>query len=73
MKELQPGEKLYADLPGLRATDSPPLPFRKKILNAPAHPDIVIRSKETAIIELTSQYNSPNCLHNANARKEAIY
>ena len=57
-------KRLYADLPGLRATDNPQSTI-------PARPDIVIiRANEISFIELTVPYNSPDCLRNAQLRKE---
>ena len=67
---LQPGERLYADLPGLRATDNPPSTIPTEILDTSARPAIVIVSaNEIIFIELTVLYNSPDCLHNARSRK----
>jgi len=71
-EHLQPGERLYADLPGLRATDNPPSTIPAEILDTSARPDIVIVSaNEIIFIELTVPYNSPDCLHNARSRKES--
>ena len=36
MNELQPGERLYANLPGLRVIDNPPSTIPAKILNTHA-------------------------------------
>ena len=69
-KCLQPGERLYADLPEMRATDVPPTTIQAEILDTSACPDIVIvRASEIILIELTVLYNSPDCLHNARLRK----
>ena len=69
---LQPGERLYADLPRLRVTDNPLSTIPAEILDTSARPDIVIVStSEIILIELTVPYNSPDCLHNARSRKES--
>ena len=68
---LQPGERLYADLPGMRVTDNPPTTIPVELLDTSARPDIVIvRASEIVLLELMVPYNSPNCLHNARIRKE---
>ena len=70
---LQPGERLYADLPGLRTTDNPPSTIPAEILDTSARPDIVIVSAGAiTFIELTVPYNSPDSLLNARLRKESI-
>ena len=63
-KCLQPGERLFADLPEMRATDNPPATIPAEILDTSARPDIVIVGDgEITLIELTVPYNSPDCLN----------
>ena len=63
-KCLQPGERLFADLPEMRATDNPPATIPAEILDTLARPDIVIVGDgEITLIELTVPYNSPDCLN----------
>ena len=71
-KCLQPGERLFADLPEIRATDNPPATIPGEILDTSARPDIVIiGDSEITFIELTVPYNSPDCLKNTRLRKES--
>ena len=68
---LQPNEKLYADIPGMRVTDNPPSTVPMDIIATSDRPDIVIiSSNHLLLIELTVPYNSPDCLQNAKSRKK---
>ena len=68
---LQPNEKPYADIPGMRVTDNPPSTVSIDTIATSARPDIVITSpNHLLLIELTVPYNSPDCLQNAKSRKE---
>ena len=62
---------MLADLPGLRAEENPPSTMPNEILVTTTRPDIVtIINQSITIVELTIQYNSPECLANAKHRKE---
>ena len=68
---LPKDEKLYADLPGLRACDNPPATVPQNIVATSARPDmVIIREKKVLLVELTVPYNSPESLRNARKRKE---
>ena len=69
---LSKDEKLYADLPGLRACDNPSATVPQNIVATSARPDMVIVSGGNVIlVELTVPYNSPEALSNAGQRKES--
>lgn len=64
-------EKLYADLPNLRACDNPPSTIPDDIYTTSARPDIVlVRGKVVVLMELTIPYNSPESMRNAQRRKK---
>ena len=69
---LSKDEKLYADLPGLRACDNPSATVPQNIVATSARPDMVIVSGgDVKLVELTVPYNSPEALRNARQRKES--
>ena len=69
---LSKDEKLYAELPGLRACDNPSATVPQNIVATSARPDMVIVSGgNVKLVELTVPYNSPEALRNARQRKES--
>ena len=67
---LGDGTKLYADLPGMRANDSPTSTIPENLLITSARPDIVLVGDcEVTLIELTIPHNSKEGLTNARTRK----
>ena len=67
-----PDTEIYADLPGLRASDSPPTTLPLRILVTSARPDIVnIDSDIITLLELTIPINTKEGLQNARDRKLA--
>ena len=71
-RHIEPGEKLYADLPGFRASDNHHSTIPPDILVTSARPDIVlVRPGEVILLELTIPYNSPESLSNAKERKQS--
>ena len=66
---LSKDEKLYADLPGLRACDNPSATVPQNIVATSARPDMVMGNVK--LVELTVPYNSPEALRNARQRKES--
>ena len=70
-RHIEPGEKLYADLPGFRASDNPHSTIPPDFVVTSARPDIVlVRPREVILLELTIPYNSPESLSKAKERKE---
>ena len=64
--------QIYADLPGLRASDSPPATVPHNIIETSARPDIVIIKEDVVtLIELTIPINTKDGLLNARNRKQA--
>ena len=67
-----PDTEIYADLPGLRASGSPPVTLPLCILVTSARPDIVnIDSDIITLLELTIPINTKEGLQNARDRKLA--
>ena len=63
---------IYADLPGLRALDNPPLTIPPSVLPTSARPDIFIKNNsEIHILELTIPKNTSNGLKAARSRKQS--
>ena len=61
-----PDAEIYADLPGLRASDSPPATLPLRILVTSARPDIVIIDGDViTLLELTIPINTKEGLQNA--------
>ena len=59
LNEIPPCAKLYADLPGLRASESPPATLPADLSTSTARPDIVLVSEESVtMLELTIPSNS---------------
>ena len=69
-EHLDSDTTLYADLPGMRASDNPLSTIPEDILITAARPDIVLgRKEEIILIELTIPHNSFESLSNARERK----
>ena len=69
-QKVPPQFKLYADLPGLRACDSPPATIPANISTSTARPDLVFISiNSVTMIELTVPPNSREALSSAKDRK----
>ena len=67
-----PNTEIYADLPGLRASDSPPATLPLCIVVTSARPDIVIIDGDViTLLELTIPINTKEGLQNARDRKLA--
>ena len=67
-----PDTEIYADLPGLTASDSPPATLPLRILVTSARPDIVIIDGDViTLLELTIPINTKEGLQNARDRKLA--
>ena len=63
---------IYADLPGLRALDNPPLTIPPSVIPTSARPDIFIKNNsEIHILELTIPMNTSNGLKAARSRKQS--
>ena len=61
---------IYADLPGLRASEQPPATLPLHICATSSRPDIVIvKGVELHFLELTVCGNTPTAIQNANQRK----
>ena len=61
-----PDTEIHADLPGLRASDSPPTTLPLRILVTSARPDIVIIDGDIiTLLELTIPINTTEGLQNA--------
>ena len=69
-KEIPPCVKLYADLPGLCASESPPATLHTDLSTSTARPDIVLVSEESVtMLELTIPSNSKEAIIKAKERK----
>jgi len=69
---IEPGEMLYADIPGFRASDNPHSTIPPDIVITSTRPDIVlVRPREVSLLELTIPYNSPESLSKAKEQKES--
>ena len=69
---LQPVDKLYGDLTGYRANESPRATIPPELQCTPARPDIVIVTSEKVIMmELTVPSNISESLYQAHARETA--
>ena len=69
-QHLDSDTTLYADLPGLRASDNPVSTIPERTLVTSAHPAMVlIRSDEITLIKLTVSHNSLESLSRARRRK----
>ena len=70
LNEIPPCAKLYADLPGLRASESPPATLPADLSTSTARPDIVLVSEESVtMLELTIPSNSKEAITKAKERK----
>ena len=70
LNELPPCVKLYADLPGIRASESPPVTLPIDLSTSTARPDIVLVSEESVtMLELTIPSNSKEAIIKAKERK----
>ena len=71
---LLSSEKLYADLPGKRASNNPPATLPLNLSVSADRPDVVVVSDRVIrILELTIPTNNTNHLLQAKHRKEAKY
>ena len=69
--QLSADESLYTDLRGLRAQENPTSTVPPDLMVTTARPDMVYVNNDTVVlIELTIPFNSPDSLHNAQARKQ---
>ena len=69
-----PSQKLYADLPGLRASNNPPATIPVNLSTSSDRPDLVIISgADVSIVELTISANNFENLRDAKSRKQAKY
>ena len=69
-QEVPPSSKLYVDLPGLRAGDSPPATIPTDISTTTARPDLVLISElNVTMLELTIPTNSRETIQAARTRK----
>ena len=67
---LEPDMVLYANLPGMRASDSPQGTIPDSILITSARPDIIItKQNAVTLIELTIPHNSLDSMTRAKKRK----
>ena len=71
LKGLLPSSTLYADLPNLRAEETPPTTIPPQLVCTSSRPDIVIvQDQAVKMIELTVCSNSLNSMKEARRRKE---
>ena len=69
--QLSADESLYTDLRGLKAQKNPTSTVPPNLVVTTARPDMVYVNNDTVVlIELTIPFNSPDSLHNAQARKQ---
>ena len=65
------GTTLYADLPGLRASENPPATIPTSITTTTARPDVVvIQNNHIILLELTVPTNTPEGLQEARRQKQ---
>ena len=65
------GTTLYADLPGLRASENPATTIPTSVATTTARPDVVIiQNNRITLLELTVATNTPEGLHEARRRKQ---
>ena len=65
-------QQLYADLPGCRASESPPSTIPANIISTIYCPDIVLcNGKKHQILELTVCSNTPEGIDSARVRKQS--
>ena len=68
--EIPPCVKLYADLPGPHASESPPVTLPTDLPTLTARPDIVLVSEESVtMLELTIPSNSKEAIIKAKEKK----
>ena len=68
--ETPPQAKLYVDLPGFRASESPPATLPTNLLTSTARPDIILISGDNVtILELTIPSKSKEAINKAKERK----
>ena len=69
-EEIPPSSKLYADLPGLRASESPTATLPTNLSTSTARPDIVLTTESSVtMLELTIPSNSHDAIRKAKERK----
>jgi len=70
LPKIDGSTKMFADLPGKRASDSPPATIPADISTTTSRPDLVlIAGPEVTFLELTVPLNSPEALAAARSRK----
>ena len=70
LSKIDRSTKIFADLPGKRASDSPPATIPADISTTTSRPDLVlITGPEITFLELTFAFNSPEALAAARSRK----
>ena len=68
---LPDGTTLYADLPGLRASENPATTIPTSVTATTARPDVVvIKDNRITLLELTVPTNTPEGLEEARRRKQ---
>ena len=68
---LENDQSLYADLPGHRASDSPPSTIPPDILSTSCRPDLILlQEKSIKLLELTVCGNTTEGFANARSRKQ---
>ena len=68
--ETPPQAKLYTDLPGFRASESPPATLPTNLSTSTARPDIIMISGDNVtILKLTIPSNSKEAINKAKERK----
>ena len=70
LSKIDGSTKMFADLPGKRASDSPPATIPADISTTTSRPDLVlITGPEVTFLKLTVPFNSPEALAAARSRK----
>ena len=70
LSKIDGSTKMFADLPGKQASDSPPATILADISTTTSRPDLVlITGPEVTFLELTVPFNSPEALAAAKSRK----
>ena len=64
-------DRMFADLPNLRASDNPMATIPMEILSRPSRPDIVMRQNEVILLELTVPFKSPESMSKTKQHKES--
>ena len=71
VKDHNPAAIVFADIPNLRACESPPATVPTQLATTTARPDIVLyQDKSVTLLELTVPWNSATSLASAKSRKQ---